>query len=68
LPESDISNISSLPFPIHKNKDIVEITTSDVNHTIEELMAHDITLAHLQIRSRNLDDLFLELTGRELRS
>ena len=68
LPESDIRNISSLPFPIHKSKDIVEITTSDVNHTIEELMAHDITLAHLQIRSRNLDDLFLELTGKELRS
>ena len=68
LPESDISNIGSLPFPIHKSKDIVEITTSDVNHTIEELIARDITLAHLQIRSRNLDDLFLELTGKELRN
>ena len=68
LPESDISNIGSLPFPTYKRKDLIEITTSDVNQTIEELMARDISLAHLQVRSRNLDDLFLELTGKELRS
>ena len=68
LPESDISNIGSLPFPTYKRKDLIEITTSDVNHTIEELMARDISLAHLQVRSRNLDDLFLDLTGKELRS
>lgn len=67
LPETDISNNISLPFPTHKRKDLIEITTSDVNHTIEELMARHISLAHLQIRSRNLDDLFLELTGKELR-
>lgn len=67
LPETDISNNTSLPFPTHKRKDLIEITTSDVNHTIEELMAREISLAHLQIRSRNLDDLFLELTGKELR-
>ena len=67
LPETDISNSASLPFSIHKRKDLIEITTSDVDHTIEELMARNISLAHLQIRSRNLDDLFLELTGKELR-
>jgi ABC-2 type transport system ATP-binding protein len=67
LPESDISNKASLPFPTHKRKDLIEITTSDVNHTIKELIAHDISLGHIQIRSRNLDDLFLELTGKELR-
>ena len=67
LPETDISDNASLPFPTHKRNDLIEITTSDVTHTIEELMARNISLEHLQIRSRNLDDLFLELTGKELR-
>jgi ABC-2 type transport system ATP-binding protein len=67
LPETDITDSNSLSYPIHKRKGMIEITTSDVNQTIEELMARNISLAHLQIRSRNLDDLFLELTGKELR-
>lgn len=68
LPETDITDSTSLSYPTHKRKGMIEITTSDVNRTIEELMAQDISLTHLQIRSRNLDDLFLELTGKELRS
>ena len=68
LPEADITDITALPYPIHKRKGFIELTTSDVNQTIKELMAQNISLAHLQIRSRNLEDLFLELTGKELRS
>ena len=68
IPETDMSDITDLPFSTHKRKDLIEITTSNVEHTIEELMARNIPLAHLQIRSRNLDDLFLELTGKQLRS
>lgn len=67
LPGADLDPNADLPFTTHKRKDLIEIATSDVNHTIEELMARNISLAHLQIRSRNLDDLFLELTGKELR-
>jgi ABC-2 type transport system ATP-binding protein len=67
LPETDITDSTSLPYSLHKRKGMIEITTSDVNQTIEELMSRNISLAHLQIRSRNLDDLFLELTGKELR-
>ena len=43
------------------------IVTSDVNATVEKLLALDIPLGHLRIRARNLEDLFLELTGKELR-
>ena len=68
LPEADITDISTLSYPIYKRKGFIELTTSDVNQTIKDLMAQNISLAHLQIRSRNLDDLFLELTGKELRS
>ena len=44
------------------------IVTGDVNATIERLLQHRIPLNHLRIRARNLEDLFLELTGRELRA
>jgi ABC-2 type transport system ATP-binding protein len=46
----------------------VEITTSDINATIAVLLNHKVSMAHLQIRARTLEDLFLELTGRELRA
>lgn len=46
----------------------VEITTADINATIAALLDHHVSLAHLQIRTRTLEDLFLELTGRELRA
>ncbi len=46
----------------------VEISTADINATIESLLSHQVSLAHLQIRARTLEDLFLELTGRELRA
>ena len=40
----------------------------NANAAIKELLAHDVSLARLQIRPRSLEDLFLELTGRELRA
>lgn len=67
LPETDVINSDALPFAVYKRKGVIEITTCDVDQTIEGLMANNISLARLQIRSRNLDDLFLELTGKELR-
>jgi ABC-2 type transport system ATP-binding protein len=50
------------------SRNAVEILTNDVNATIQQLLALGVSLAHLQIRPRTLEDLFLELTGRELRS
>lgn len=46
----------------------VEILSEDINASIQQLIAQQVPLTHLQIRSRTLEDLFLELTGRELRS
>ena len=51
---------------IYRN-DSAHIVTGDVNRTIEHLLHFDIPLNHLRIRARNLEDLFLELTGKELR-
>ena len=44
------------------------IVTGDVNKTIERLLRFDIPLNRLRIRARDLEDLFLELTGKELRA
>jgi len=46
----------------------VEMQTSDVNQIVKQLLAADISLNSMQIRERTLDDLFLELTGKELRA
>jgi ABC-2 type transport system ATP-binding protein len=46
----------------------VELTTNDLEGTLRILMQSGLSLAHLRIRPPNLEDLFLELTGKELRS
>jgi ABC-2 type transport system ATP-binding protein len=46
----------------------IEIATADVNETITQLIDRGIALTHLRIRERTLEDLFLELTGTELRA
>jgi ABC-2 type transport system ATP-binding protein len=44
------------------------ILTADVNKTVERLLSFEIPLNRLRIRARDLEDLFLELTGKELRA
>jgi ABC-2 type transport system ATP-binding protein len=48
--------------------DRVEITTNDLDGTLRKLMDAHIPLQDLRIRPPNLEDLFLELTGKELRA
>jgi ABC-2 type transport system ATP-binding protein len=45
----------------------VEITTQQVEETISLLIAAKVSLDGLQVKSPNLDDLFLKLTGHSLR-
>jgi len=52
---------------IYRN-DNAHIVTGDVNRTIEHLLRLNIPLNRLRIRARDLEDLFLELTGKELRA
>jgi ABC-2 type transport system ATP-binding protein len=46
----------------------VELTTNDLEGTLRTLMQAGVSLAHLSIRPPNLEDLFLELTGKDLRA
>ncbi len=45
----------------------VEISTADVEATIALLLSEKISLTGLHVKSPNLDDLFLKLTGHTLR-
>ena len=48
--------------------DSAEIQTPDVNAAVASLLAAGVSLAQLRIRPRTLEDLFIELTGRALRT
>jgi ABC-2 type transport system ATP-binding protein len=69
LPREDFpADVSTFPLPVLLASDRVEISTADVESSLRTLLEQGIPLQHLRIRPRNLEDLFLELTGRELRT
>lgn len=68
LPASEIKNLDISTLITHEKNGYIEITTCDVNGVISTLIDNKISLSHLQIRPRTLDDLFLELTGKDLRT
>jgi len=57
----------ALPLQIIDTSDRVEITTDDLEGTLRTLLDAHVPLTNLRIRPANLEDLFLELTGTELR-
>jgi ABC-2 type transport system ATP-binding protein len=68
LPRQDFPQAArTLPLRILDAGDRVEITTDDLEGTLRTLLAARVALTNLRIRPANLEDLFLELTGTELR-
>lgn len=59
----DLSNLTT-----HEHDEYIEVITCDVNDVIAKLIKNNVSLSQLQIRPRTLDDLFLELTGKALRT
>jgi ABC-2 type transport system ATP-binding protein len=57
-----------LELKILDSSDRVEIATQDVERTLRILIDAQVPLRNLRIRPPNLEDLFLELTGKELRA
>ncbi len=68
LPESAVEHLEQLPEQTYRRNGTVEFTTRRVDETIQQLLQHKVSMDGLQVRSPNLDDLFLKLTGHELRS
>ena len=58
----------NLPLRWIEASERVEITTDDLDGTLRTLMDAHVPLKDLRIRPPNLEDLFLELTGKELRA
>ena len=68
LPQADFrAPAAALPGKLVERDGIVEVFTADVDATLGALIASGSTLARLKVRPRSLEDLFLELTGKELR-
>jgi len=67
LPRAEIDGLPALEGNVLECGEHVEIHTGDVNGAIERLLGAGVSLNRLRIRERTLDDLFLELTGKELR-
>lgn len=57
-----------LPLRLIEAADRIEITTDNLDATLRQLMDAQVPLNDLRIRPPNLEDLFLELTGKELRT
>ena len=49
------------------NGDLVELITEDVAKTFNDLLSLNLSLQNIHVKSANLDDLFLKLTGHSLR-
>ena len=68
LPRQDFpASARALPLKLMDAGDRVEITTDDLEAALRTLLAAQVPLTNLRIRPPNLEDLFLELTGKELR-
>ena len=58
----------SVPLPFTETQDRYEIETSDIHDCLKALMDADVDLHDMKVRSPNLEDVFLRLTGRQLRT
>ena len=68
LPKDDFrAGASPLPGKVVERDGTMEVMTSEVDAALAALTAAGASLARVKIRARTLEDLFLELTGRELR-
>ena len=69
MPREDFTvSIDEFPYTVLEKGESVEISTADVNGAVRLLTEGGVSLNRVHIRPRTLEDLFLELTGKELRA
>lgn len=66
LPESHTANASLNGESVHYSEGRCFIQSENVEKTLTNLMSSNISLEGLQVKSANLDDLFIKLTGHTL--
>lgn len=59
--------LPALPLPTFEHRDHYAIHTEDLNQCLQVLMDARVNLKEMTVRSPNLEDVFLTLTGRQLR-
>jgi len=64
----DDTRMEGFPYRWFRTDGSLEIHTDSLNECIGELMRRGIDLGSLSVRSPNLEDLFIHLTGHNLRS
>jgi ABC-2 type transport system ATP-binding protein len=62
----DLSDCSA--FSMMRRDDGVEFVTGDITKAMECLLQRGVSLQGLKVRERTLEDLFIELTGKEMRT
>ncbi len=69
LPEADVGNylqqLAEGQYKIYNGR--VEIQTHNIHNTLKAMLDAGVSLQQLQLRSWNLEDLFIALTGKQLR-
>jgi ABC-2 type transport system ATP-binding protein len=68
LPRGEFTPSQDFAWKVHVTETSIGIHTANVNETLRHLMEFQVSLEGLRVKSPTLDDLFLELTGRELRT
>lgn len=68
LPLADITTeLVDVEHNVIETLGIVEVVTTDVSASLQQLAPHVANLNHIKIRQPNLEDLFIDLTGHTLR-
>jgi ABC-2 type transport system ATP-binding protein len=67
LPVADAAALGDR-LPFKPRGELAELFTSDIAATLDALRSAGAPLSRLRVRPRTLEDLFIELTGKELRA
>lgn len=67
LPSQLKENLSAAKIDFNLNNQHIELLSTDVDKSIKHLLENNIPLDGMQVRSPNLEDLFIKLTGHQLR-
>ena len=68
LPHSALNGkMDKLPFKSRSSQERVELLTDDINACLLSLIHEEIDLSDLTVNIQNLESVFLNLTGRQLR-
>ena len=68
FPAVDVDGrLDGFPAPLVRRDGEIEIQTNDVDRTVKLLLERGVSLSRMKMRSWNLEDLFIALTGKDLR-